>query len=398
MALSVKRNIPFILELHNFNGFHMFVKDIMTREPVLIDVREATISEAMEKMRGVDVHQVPAVNGRKYVGMLNYREIMRRRSLQLSSKAQNYVISTPELTPDTEITEVIQLLVDTGLSAFPVLEKKKLSGIVSRSDIIRHLEEVLGGQEIRNRQIMSTDPVSVYEEDSVDEAAVKMRGLDETEIPVLDPSGKLSGILRLDDIAADTFKRKKQKIQGREGANGDRAGDKIKVVIKSSSLMDNAEWVFPEDSIIAAAKIMSLRRLHVVPVVDHEMHLQGIVGVSDIIDSVDQREKEGILVIVSGVEPDERDIYDITYSMASKFLQRVSRMTGIKHGKFNIHVAKYRSEGKVKYSIRTKIIAEPLNMNVDYHHWNYGKGLSSIFDAYEERLKKWKVKGGREFP
>ena len=38
------------------------------------------ISEAMEKMRGVDVHQIPALNGRKYMGMLNYREIMRRRN------------------------------------------------------------------------------------------------------------------------------------------------------------------------------------------------------------------------------------------------------------------------------------------------------------------------------
>ncbi len=370
----------------------MLVKDIMTREPVVIDVREATISEAMEKMRGVDIHQIPALNGRKYMGMLNYREIMRRRSLQLSSKAQNYVVNTPELKPETDVGEVIRLLVDTGLSAFPVIEKKKFSGIVSRSDVIQNLEQILGSREIRNRQIMSTSPLFVYEEDSIEEGAIKMRGLDETEIPVLDSSDKLTGILRLDDIAADTFKRQKQRIQGREGAAGDRAGEKTKVEIKSASLMDNAQWVYPEDSITKAAALMTQYRLHIVPVVDEEMHLEGIVGVSDIIDSIDQREKEGILIVVSGVEPDERDIYDITYSMASKFLLRLSRITGIKHGKFNIHVAKYMSEGRVKYSVRTKIIAEPLNMNLDYFHWNYGKCLSAIFEAYEERLKKRKTK------
>lgn len=374
----------------------MLVKDIMTREPVVIDVREANISEAMEKMRGVDVHQIPALNGRKYMGMLNYREIMRRRSLQLSSKAQNYVVNTPELTPEMEVEDVIRLLVDTGLSAFPVIEKKKLSGIVSRSDVIRNLEQILGSREIRNRQIMSTQPVYVYEEDNIEEGAVKMRGLDETEIPVLDSANKLSGILRLDDIAADTFKRHKQKIHGREGAAGDRAGEKTKVVIKSASLMDNPQWVHPEEPVTRAARLMTEHRLHILPVVDEEMYLVGIVGVSDIIDSLDQREKEGILIVVSGVEPDERDVYEITYSMASKFLIRLSRITGIRHGKFNIHVAKYMSEGKVKYSVRTKIIAEPLNMNVDYFHWNYGKCLSSIFDAYEERLKKWKTKNAHE--
>lgn len=374
----------------------MLVKDIMTKEPVLIDVREATISEAMEKMRGVDVHQIPAVNGREYMGMLNYREIMRRRSLQLSSRAQNYVINTPEVSLDTNVEEVIRLLVDTGLSAFPVLEKKKLAGIVSRSDIMRNLELILGERRIRNRQIMSTDPIFVHEDDNVDEAAAKMRGLEETEIPVLDSSDKLSGILRLDDIAADTFKRQKERINGREGAAGDRAGDKLKVDVTSASLMANPYWVFPEDPVTEAAKIMSEHRLHIVPVVNQEMHLEGIVGVSDIVDALDQREKEGMLITVSGLDPDERDVYEVTYAMASKFLIRFSRITGITHGKLNIHVAKYHTEGRTKYSVRTKIIAEPLNMNLDYHHWNYGKCLSFIFEAYEPRLQKWKTKLSHE--
>ena len=375
----------------------MIVKEIMTTEPITIDIREATISDAMEKMRGVDVHQIPAVKGKHYVGMLNYREIMRRRSLQLTARADNYVVSSPSLSPEDDVGKVIVLLVDTGLSAFPVLSKGKLLGIVSRSDIIQNLENLVGNREIRNRQIMSTEPIIVDEDESVDNAASKMRGLDEIEIPVVDSKGKLSGILRLDDIAADTFKRQKESIRGQEMASGDRGGDMVKVDVSSKSLMDNPAWVKPEDSIVRTAQLLNERRLHIIPVVNEEMNIEGVVGISDIIDALDtEREKKGMLIMVSGLEPDERDLYDVTFAMASKFLVRFSRITGLNHGKINIHVAKYQAGGKTKYSVRTKIIAEPLTMSLDHHDWNYGKCLSFIFETYEPRLRKWKTKGSHQ--
>lgn len=373
----------------------MLVKDIMTTDPVVIDIRNSTISDAMEKMRGIDVHQIPAVNGKKFQGMLNYREIMRRRSLQLTAKAENYVISSPSLSPEDDVADVIRLIIDTGLSAFPVLQKGRLLGIVSRSDLIQNLERIMGEREIRNRQIMSTDPIFVLENDNVDEAAIKMRGLDETEIPVVDSDGKLTGILRLDDIAADTFKRQKQSIRGTGDPAGDRAGDMVKVDVTSASLMDNPASVSGEDSIVTTAEILTENRLHIVPVVDENRKIEGIVGISDILDALDiAREKEGMLIMVSGVDPEERDLYDITFAMASKFLTRFSRITGISHGKLNIHVAKYHTEGKTKYSVRTKIIAEPITMSLDHHDWNYGKCLSFIFETYEPRLRKWKTKAG----
>lgn len=370
----------------------MLVKNLMTTEPVVMDVKSGTISEAMDKMKGMDINQIPAMNGKKYLGMVNFREVLRRRSLKLSANAENYVVNTPSVSPDDDVMEVVRLINDTGLSAFPVLDKKKLAGIVSRTDIIRNLAEITGNGALRNRQIMSSNPVFAYESDSVDDAANSMRGLDESEIPVVDGDHKLTGILRLDEIASDTFKREKQSIRGTGDPAGDRAGDQVKVDVKCASLMDNPVWVFPQDTITKTAETLDKMRLHIVPVVDENMKITGVVGTSDIIEAIDQREKEGMNIIVSGLDPDERDIYEITYSMAAKFLLRFSRITGINHGRINIHVAKYHSEGRTKYSVRTKIIAEPLTMSLDHHDWNYGKCLSFIFETYEPRLKKWKDK------
>lgn len=371
----------------------MLVKDIMASNPVVVNVEDSTISDAISKMRETDIHQIPAVNGKKYIGMLNYREILRKRSLQLNAKLDTFIINTPQLSPDDDVREVIRLIKDTGVSAFPVIQKDKLVGLASRSDIIRHVSELPESQNLRNRQVMSSNPVTVTEDESVDSAAAKMRGLDEIEIPVVDRDGKLTGILRLDDIAADTFRRKKQSIRGSYMYYGDVGGDSEKVEVTCSSLMDNAYWVEGQDLISGAADIMIEHHLHIVPVVSSEMVLEGVVGIADIIDALSSgEEKTGMLIQVTGLDPDDRDTYEVTYAMASKFALRFSKITGLNHGKINIHVLRYHTEGRVKYSVRTKIIAEPLSMSLDHHDWNYGKCLSFIFETYEPRLRKWKSK------
>ncbi len=371
----------------------MIVRDIMTKDPAAIDIKNATVSDAMAKMKDLDVNQIPAVNGKKYAGMLDYREILRRNSIQLSARAESFLVNTTTVNPEEDVIKIIRLIVDTGLSAFPVTEKGKLLGIVSRTDILEKIEDLLDGREIRNRHVMSSDPVTVLEEDDVDTAAVKMRGLGETEIPVVDRNNRLTGILRLDDIAADTFRRQKESIRGGYMATGDVGGDMVKVSVTAASLMSNPESVMPGDSIVRTAEMLVKTRLHVMPVVDEEMKIVGVVDMMDIIDSLDTgRLKEGILIQVTGLDPDDMDIYDITFAMASKFIIRFSRITGLSNGKLNIHVIKYQSEGRIKYSVRTKIIAEPLTMSLDHHDWNYGKCLSFIFETYEPRLRKWKTK------
>lgn len=382
----------------------MLVKEIMTPDPVVIDAGSSTISDAMARMRDTDIHQIPAVNGKKYVGMLNYREILRKRSMQLGARVDTFIINTPTLSPDSDARDVIRLIRDTGLSAFPVLAKGKLVGLVSRSDIMKNLEDLMGTVEVRNRQIMSSPVVLVHADDNVENAASSMRGMDEVEIPVVDSEEHLIGILRLDEIASDTFRREKQGVRGGHmyfgnvgGGTvkvlGDAGGSKQKVEIKVSSLMDNPQWVRGEDPITVTAEIINKHHLHIVPVVDENMKVEGVVGISDMIDALDTgEEKEGILIQVTGLETDDHDLYEITYAMASKFALRFSRITGLSHGKINIHILKYQSEGRIKYSVRTKIIAEPLTMSIDHHDWNFGKCLSFIFETYEPRLRKWKTK------
>ncbi|HKJ96304.1 MAG TPA: CBS domain-containing protein [Thermoplasmataceae archaeon] len=364
----------------------MKVEEIMTKDPVYLNGDDG-ISEAIAKMRDLRIHHLPVVNGNTYLGAINYRELMRRKSVRLKSKARNFAVKTPELSEKQDVLAAVGELKESGLPALPVLRKGKLVGIVSETDIVRNIDSIITA-DLQVRDIATTDPVLAKVDEDILSAAEKIRGLYEYEIPVVSKEGMLKGILRLDDIM-DMIIRDKSKT-----TVGEVRGEREKVKVTSASIMDNAFSVRKTDSISQASKLMTEKQLHMLPVVDDSDKVVGVIDLWDILEIIETDSKdEGILISISGLTPYETDLYDITYFLASKFTSKFANLTNQSYGKLEVHVMKYHREGVSKYSIRTKLISEPIVLAENYSGWNYGEVLSEIFDAYEKRLKKYKEKG-----
>lgn len=365
----------------------MIIKDIMTRDPVYLD-GEDSISDAVAKMRELHIHNIPVVNGKHYAGAIDYRDLMRRRSVKTTSKVKNLVFSTPVLEEEQEVKEAVRELKESGFPALPVVDKGKLVGIVTETDIVKNIGELIKAEVLRVMDVATIDPITATVDESIMEAAEKIRGLNEYEIPVTSKDGKLKGILRLDD-AMDLIIRDKSKM-----SFGARSGEKTKVSVTTASIMDNPYSVRRNDSISKAAELMIEKQLHMLPVIEDSEKVVGVVDLWDIMGLVDtNRKDEGILLTISGLTPYETDLYDITYFVASKFTSKFSNLTNKTYGQLEVHVMKYHKEGVIKYSIRTKLASGPILMAENYSGWNYGEVLSEIFDAYEKRLKKLKEKG-----
>ncbi len=360
----------------------MKASDLLTERVLTVD-SGATLSEALGKMMENNIHTIPVMEGKKYAGMVSYREILRRKSVNPQSKIANFAIRTTGVETSTSLENIIKDLKDSGLHAIPVLRKDTLVGIISRTDIIRKIADIIDSASILCRDVMSTNPISVQPDDMIEQAREKFKSLDVTELPVVDSQGRLSGILRISDISQDLL-GKKEKIR-----YGQYKGTKDQPNIKASSLMSNAVSVKESDSLSDCSNLMISNKLHLVPVIDRNRKLVGVIENSDIIDMLAGRYSEGgLLISVSGLESGEEALYDATYFLGEKFAQRFARFTGHKNGTFSIHVIKYRTEGEVKYSLRTRLHSGNISMSLDSHDWNYAKCLSDIFDVYEKRLKK----------
>jgi len=351
----------------------------MKRDLITID-SNAKISEALSKMRDGDIQQLPAMSEGKYAGMLTYKNILRRGSVRTNSKVYNFSITAPKLAENSNVTEAVKLLIESGLNSIPIFEKEKLVGIVTRMDIIRNLSSIYpDASKIKNYEIMTADVIAVDINDEIEDSSQKIRTVDEYEIPVVN-KGKLAGILRLKDIINNII-MDKQKISYGQFTSG-----KSKVEIVASSLMDNPINSTEDSTIIETAELMVKNHLHVIPITGADAKLTGIVGITDILNSMNTGTEEGFYIEISGLEEQDRDLYDVTYFMADKFITNISRLIG-NNGKLLFNIRKYKTEGKGKYSIRTKLITPKMHMEDDGSGYNYGKCISEILSNYEGRLK-----------
>ncbi|MFG1519207.1 MAG: CBS domain-containing protein [Thermoplasmataceae archaeon] len=363
----------------------MLAKDIMTKDVLSIGL-DTNVIDAVTMMRENGIHSLPVMDGKKYVGMILSADLIRRRSLHTKSKISNFIRNTPLLSPNSDVGSIIGAMKDSGISALPVVDDRILLGIVTKADIIRNFEGLGKFSGVTSVHIMSPDPVYVTPEDPVDVAMEKLRELEEYEIPVCSEDGKLEGILRFEDAMKLILKDPEKITYGQYTNNK----TPTKVIV-GSIMNEDAHSVSIHDNVVEAAKIMNKYYLHIVPVLDENNKINGVIGMNDLLDLITPAENnEGLLVNVTGLDHNDDDLYDITYFLTDKFAQRFLRIAGVPYGTFDIHVIRYKTEGSVKYSLRTRLSAGKYFMSINSYGWNFGRCLSEILDDYESRLRKIK--------
>src|SRR5437867_6926566 len=125
-------------------------------------------------------------------------------------------LMTPKLVvadPETDLASIIRLLSDESINAIPIIEKGRLVGIVTETDVL----DLLGKKEIlaikqedvadlrrrgveKVREIMKTDVKTISTDATVDRAVFLMSFYDVNELPVVDKNNKLVGMIQRNDI------------------------------------------------------------------------------------------------------------------------------------------------------------------------------------------------------
>ncbi|MDI3298468.1 MAG: CBS and ACT domain-containing protein [Bacillota bacterium] len=133
----------------------MRVRDVMSR-PVVSVGPGTSLREAWELARSHGFRHLPVLEGDRLVGILSDRDLRDAAPSSLESRPDTaafdrtpvrYVMMTPVETvgPEEPVEEAAALMLARKVSALPVVnDAGELVGIVTTSDLLRHLAELTG--------------------------------------------------------------------------------------------------------------------------------------------------------------------------------------------------------------------------------------------------------------
>ncbi|MDN5340215.1 MAG: hypothetical protein PWQ30_1324 [Euryarchaeota archaeon] len=180
--------------------------DVMT-SPVYVVAPEDNVAYARNLMLKHRVSRLPVMEGDELRGILTKKDIAyrlrqtepmwRRRPID---RIPVSVLMAPEpitVTPETSIRDIASIMLDKDISGIPVVEESRVSGIVTKLDVMR--SAYVRGLTAKVNEIME-DAVTVNRYHSLDHVIDTIKGKNDKLIVVND-NGSLAGIITESNLA-----------------------------------------------------------------------------------------------------------------------------------------------------------------------------------------------------
>jgi CIC family chloride channel protein len=122
--------------------------DLMQRKVETL-ASQMTLDEAMQAFSRSHHRGFPVVDGEKLVGIITQKDLANATQRQLPGDTPLAQMMTPQpitVLPTDSLSQVLYLLNRYQLSRLPVMEGRKLVGIITRADIIRAEADTLSGE------------------------------------------------------------------------------------------------------------------------------------------------------------------------------------------------------------------------------------------------------------
>ncbi|MBR6037968.1 MAG: CBS domain-containing protein, partial [Candidatus Methanomethylophilaceae archaeon] len=323
---------------------------------------EDRIADVLGVMKETRYQDVPVVDQGEYVGMVSYSSILRKKSVSLDAKVKGLVRNFPSVTLDMEITRIAEIVVSSNCRQLPILNGKKIIGIIERNRLIEIVRDIRALKEIKVWEIMSNPVESVKVNDLMDDALDLMIREDYRTIPVVDDQNYVTGIVGMREIIDNNWKKDNKTIGDLEKSS--RSQITVESIATTSACV--IEW---DADISEAVDLMVDNKFSSLPVVEGKT-LVGIITEFDILELISAcRERDMMFVQISGLDEEEKFAMESIYSEIESMVAKISKM--YKPESLTMHVSRYNDAGgNFKYSISARLFIDGTAVQMKEVGWD----------------------------
>ncbi len=273
----------------------MLAKDVMNRNVVYAEL-PGRREHVLELFKKYGISAVPVLKDGKLVGIVTRKDILRK-----VDEDQLALLMTPNPTTvqvDDPIEKVVEIFLSTPFRRLPVLDGEKLAGIITVRDLIVKIAEM----EIKEpvKEFITPKAVCVWEETPLSLVGEIMRLSNSELCPVLNSSAELCGIvdekIMLTETLIEDFIEQTHYTSSSD-TDDSWTWDSIRdytikyfeiSVVKLpkepvKKFMKKPVYVYPNTSVSKCARNMVKKDIDLMPVLDADNRLVGLVYDKDLI-------------------------------------------------------------------------------------------------------------------
>jgi CBS domain-containing protein len=254
------------------------VGDVTTKKFFVVDT-EDTLSFCQGIFREHHPRALVVLDKRKkYVGMLSERNMVRGSLDPSKTKVKAVYWKAPHVSPMERLGEAARLMVENDLEYLPAFEGGKVLGLVTDDAILKVLSRTAYGTK-KVEEVMTKEPVTVDESDSIGKAVSRMRDQGISRLPVVS-DGRVVGLVTLHDVVDEVYEPRARMSGKMEGG-----GEMVKPMKDPVSSMMSRPVVAasPRDTVAAAIDTMLARGISCLVVTGPGNRLLGMVTKTDLL-------------------------------------------------------------------------------------------------------------------
>jgi CBS domain-containing protein len=358
-------------------------EDVMSRVSVTA-IESDSLSDVLAKLKRHDLQELPVIRKNRLVGLVSYDTLIKRRNLPLTTKVAHIMTKPPELSSETPLTTVAEMLISSGFRALPITSKgKKLVGIVTRDDLLSGIMKDRKLSRIKINELMTREPVCIQENDTINQARTVMKRLSVRTLPVVDDMNRIVGVIGVKDIARMWTPKTKE-------STGELRGEKISLDVEVKSVMNPNPVVMGSEGIVS--EVIDLMRKNDISnvLVTEKQTSVGIITSLDLIELLaSSQERESLYVQITGLEEEDAEVYDDMYELIQKSMHKINKMVPTRI--FTVHVSQYHNKSFVKeYELRARLTTERRMFYARSKGWDLAKALDEALESLERMVTKEK--------